>query len=222
MDIDRVLYLIMPSRSKPVIDLDAAVERLKNPRNMKGANGRKIPRALAKSVAKTTAQGIRQRERVYQLIVEQRYSHAEVAEVLGVTVTRVGQLWRDIMESLIARVPKTPDDFVMMRAQVNGHLDQIIQDACVLRHDARNQAIRLKALEMKCRLFGLNLEGSDSLGEEKPYAPPEEIAADVEKMQLAIFGRGKDVEAAKLALQEGERDVSPSTTSNHSEDHAAA
>ena len=81
----------MPSRSKSsIIDLDATAERLKDPRNMKDRNGKRIPRVLAKNVAKETAKGVVQREKVYRMYVEQRMSIVEIAGQIGFPRDRHG------------------------------------------------------------------------------------------------------------------------------------
>lgn len=202
----------MPSRPKKpaTIDVEATIERLKDPANMKTADGKRIKRKLCKSIAVETAKGVVQREKVYQMHVEKRMTHKEIAEALGVTISRVGVIWRDICASLAERVPQTPETYLQMRAEVNGQLDAAYQDACVVRSNPQLLAVRLKILEMKAKLFGLNLEANNAPTGDKPYTPPEEIAQEVEKMQLAMYARRGDVMEAREALQQQEeRDVTP-------------
>lgn len=198
-------------RKRRAFDVDTVIEGLKDEAAIVDMEGNRITRGFRRFVRKQHAYGMCNRQSVWELHVKQGLTLTKVAEIMDLSIPRVCAMYREWREFLIANCPKTSNDFLAMREELNAQLDSVINDACADRKDSRMMAIRLKAIEQKARLYGLNLEQkADGDSDGVPYATPDEIAEAVQKRAMEMHGRAMDVAAARLALaQDTERDVTP-------------
>jgi len=180
------------------------------------AKGKKVRGKLAVHLRKKALQGMTAEQAIFHLHINEGMPLHEVAQEIGMTFVGVKKAFRAMLETIADQSPKTEREFSLMREEVGARLMATYQDACgpIKRMDPRFLLVRLNAMRQLSTLYGLNLENEEKDDDLKPYATPDEIAAEVAKRQLAQFGRVHDVEAARSALAEAsrqasERDVSP-------------
>lgn len=130
------------------------------------------------------------RQRVEVLTIKHGWRLPEVQKALGVSQQAINKHWQNICEELdFDDVPKR------MRAVVARQFDAQYERACRMNDDTRGIPIALKALELKAKLLGLNLEAQTAGGDITPYKTPDEIAESVRAQVLAIHGRSELIEA---------------------------
>lgn len=128
-------------------------------------------------------------ERVEILMVRHGWKQGDVARALGVSRQAVNQHWARICDEL--DIDDTP---VRQRSMISRQCDAMYQRASRMGDPAKGIPIALKALEIKARLYGLNLEAQAGSAALVPYKTPEEVAETVQRHILEQHGRGNLVE----------------------------
>lgn len=125
------------------------------------------------------------RERVEILMVRHGWKQADVSRALGVTAQTVSVHWANICEGLdIEELP------ARQRSMMGRQCDAMYQRAARMGDPAKGIPIALKALELKAKLLGLNIEAAPVNTDLPIYTAPEEIAARVTQRMLELHGRG--------------------------------
>ncbi len=128
-------------------------------------------------------------ERCEILMVRHGWSGADVARALGITQQAVSLHWQRICDEL--DMNQTPQRARLLMAR---QCDSMYQRGARMCDESRGIPIALKALELKAKLLGLNLEPQTAGGDITPYKTPEEIADAVRAQVLAIHGRSNLLE----------------------------
>lgn len=128
-------------------------------------------------------------ERCEILMVRHGWSGADVARALGITQQAVSLHWQRICEEL--DINQTPARARVLMAR---QCDVMYQRGARMGDESRGIPIALKALELKAKLLGLNLEAQTAGGDITPYKTPDEIADAVRAQVLAIHGRSNLIE----------------------------
>lgn len=128
-------------------------------------------------------------ERCEILMVRHGWSGADVARALGITQQAVSLHWQRICEEL--DIIQTPQRARILMAR---QCDVMYQRGARMGDETRGIPIALKALELKAKLLGLNLEPQTAGGDITPYKTPDEIADAVRAQVLAIHGRADLIE----------------------------
>lgn len=129
-------------------------------------------------------------ERCEILMVRHGWSGADVARALGITQQAVSLHWGRICEEL--DIIQTPQRARILMAR---QCDVMYQRGARMGDESRGIPIALKALELKAKLLGLNLEAQTAGGDITPYKTPDEIAESVRAQVLAIHGRSELIDA---------------------------
>lgn len=124
-------------------------------------------------------------ERCEILMVRHGWSGADVARALGITQQAVSLHWQRICEEL--DIIQTPSRARVLLAR---QCDVMYQRGCRMGDESRGIPIALKAMEMKAKLLGLNLEAQAGDSSLVPYKTPEEVAETVQRHILDQHGRG--------------------------------
>ena len=82
---------------------------------------------IAQRRAQRRAQGLRLRERIYELHVGQGLPLLEVARMLGVSLKLVSYHWCKLQKQIIDFAPRSPDDFAALRERIAMLLWQTIR-----------------------------------------------------------------------------------------------
>ena len=120
-------------------------------------------------------------DRVEILIIRHGWKQAEVSRALGISTQAVSQHWARICEEL--DIDETPQ---RQRAMLARRCDAIYQRASRMGDEAKGLVIASKAVEMKAKLLGLNLETLPPAGDSQPYTTPAEIAESVKARILEL------------------------------------
>jgi hypothetical protein len=163
------------------------------------------PSHLARRSRLQRAQGMEIEEKVWRLYVAGDRQVA-IAEKLGISATRVSRYLKRCLERIERDAPRSPEKLTEMREIMHDHLEAVYSEACSQPESLRSLALRLDCLASIVKLYGLNLEGSNRAAmptQERPYAPPPVIMAELQKRALNEFGRAQDVEEVVKALTAG-------------------
>lgn len=125
------------------------------------------------------------RERIEILMVRHGWKKPDVRRALGISQQAVSKHWQNICEEL--DVEELP---ARQRAIVSRQCEAMYQRASRMGDPAKGIPIALKALEIKARLYGLNLEAQAGDSSLVPYKTPEEVAETVQRHILEQHGRG--------------------------------
>lgn len=147
-------------------------------------------------------------ELVWELHVVQGRSLPVTARLLGMPCAEAAELHAQGRARAGERAPKSEADFQAVREEVRDRLVSIIEDASRGPEDPRLLAIRQRACDQLADLYGLKMQrrgGAGASAEETPpvYAPPEDLAALVEARVRNLYGRAREIEAARKVLGEG-------------------
>ena len=169
------------------------------------------PSALTPWLKRATAIGMTNEQAIWHLHVVEGLPFVEIARQLGLGLNTVRSHYELIVAEIAANAPKTEGDYTSMRQELGARIMAVHNDATggmgdPKRHNPKMLAVRLTALRQYAQLYGLNLEQEQQDKGATPYVTPEEIALDVQRKALALYGRVADVQEARLAL---ERDVTP-------------
>ena len=124
-------------------------------------------------------------DRVEILMIRHGWKQADVARALGIRKQAVSVHWANICEEL--DIDETP---ARQRSMISRQCDAMYQRAARMGDPAKGIPIALKALEIKARLYGLNLEAQAGDSSLVPYKTPEEVAETVQRHILEQHGRG--------------------------------
>lgn len=149
--------------------------------------------------------GLSTRQAVFELHARQGRTLAEVAEIMGLSLSGIYQHWQAIKADIVANAPTTPEQFVAIREEIAARLmatiesthsraefvDEATGKATVIEMPAcpKMLAVRLKALDQLAKLYGVNLEQQAQDTGQQPYSAPDEIASEVRQKILELHQR---------------------------------
>lgn len=130
------------------------------------------------------------RDKVWALHIVEGWSIMDIARSQGVSYQAIWKHW----QSIEAELESTPPDNEAhkRRAILRQRLEAQYAKACKITDSERRIVLCLKTLEVMAKLDGLNLEAKDEGQKLVPYAPPAEIAGEVQRLMLERWGRNKD------------------------------
>jgi transposase-like protein len=173
-----------------------------------------MPPALRKQLAKLKALGMSTKLVIFELYCRQGRSMADVAAIMGMSYEGVRRHWVAMQADLAAAAPTTPERAAAMREETNAVLQATIEatfsraemvdetgKATVVEMPASPQmlAVRLKALDQRAKLYGLNLEQVATDSGPKPYQAPEEVSARVTKHLQLMYNQPENQSESRSA-----------------------
>jgi DNA-binding CsgD family transcriptional regulator len=166
---------------------------------------KKIHPAFRRVLERMKTLGLSTRQAVFELHARQGRTLAEVAEIMGLTLSCIYQHWQAIKDDIVANAPTTPEQFTALREEIAARLfatientyaraefvDETTGKATVIEMPPcpKLLAVRLKALDQLSKLYGVNLEQQAQDGAQPPYAAPDEIADEVRQKILDLHNR---------------------------------
>lgn len=164
-----------------------------------------MPPALRRQLAKLKALGMSTKLVIFELHCRQGRSLPDVAAIMGLSHEGVRRHWVAIQADIAAQAPSTPEQFTAIRETIDAHLQATIEatyaraevvdektgEATVIEMPANPQmlAVRLKALDQRAKLYGVNLEQQAQESGTPPYAAPDIIAEEVKRKILDLHKR---------------------------------
>lgn len=161
--------------------------------------------ALRRNLARLKTLGATNKQVIFELHARQGRPIIEVAAIMGLSYSAVYQHWEAIKADIAANAPTTPEQFTAIRETIDAHLQATIEatyaraevvdektgEATVIEMPANPQmlAVRLKALDQRAKLYGVNLEQQAQEGGTPPYAAPDIIAEEVKRKILDLHKR---------------------------------
>jgi hypothetical protein len=123
------------------------------------------------------------------LMVRHGWSGADVARALGITQQAVSLHWTKICSEL--DLNGTPESRRLILAR---QCDTIYQRASRMDDEAKGLLIAARTIEIRAKLWGVNMDEQAAGAALVPYSTPEEIADRVRQQVLAIHGRSNLIE----------------------------
>lgn len=169
-----------------------------------GAGAAGIPSCLRLWLARARALGLTEPQVVFELHVRQGLPLLAVAQVLGLGVEAVRELWLQSRAARAALAPQSELDFTSIREHIGAALWQTVEATfpdVMSMADADEDAdppgpssppmlsVRLKALDQIAKLYDITLEQRPAAFAPLPYATPDDIADDVRLRVLEMHRR---------------------------------
>lgn len=161
--------------------------------------------ALRRNLARLKTLGATNRQVIFELHARQGRSITEVAQIMGLSYHAVYAQWELIKADVAANAPTTAEQFTAIREVIDTHLQNTIEatyakaeivdektgETQTIEMPANPQmlAIRLKALDQRAKLYGVNLEQQAQDTGQQPYSAPDEIASEVRQKILELHQR---------------------------------
>ncbi|MDI1313816.1 hypothetical protein [Prosthecobacter sp.] len=157
-------------------------------------------------LARARALGLTLPQIVFELHVRQGLPLLAVAQVLGLGVEAVREVWGQSRAARAAQGPQSESDFATIREHISAALWQTVEatfpDVMANADDDEDAdppaaatppmlSVRLKALDQIAKLYDLSLEQRSSDSGPLPYATPDDIADDVRLRVLEMHRRGE-------------------------------
>lgn len=167
--------------------------------------GAGVPACLRLWLARARALGLTEPQVVFELHVRQGLPLLAVAQVLGLGVEAVRELWLQSRAARAALAPQSELDFTSIREHIGAALWQTVEATfpdVMADADADEDAdppgpssppmlsVRLKALDQIAKLYDITLEQRPAAFAPLPYATPDDIADDVRLRVLEMHRRG--------------------------------
>jgi hypothetical protein len=164
-----------------------------------------VPSGLRLWLARARALGLTLPQVVFELHVRQGLPLLAVAQVLGLGLEAVRELWLQSRAARAALAPQSESDFATIREHISAALWQTVEATFPdLLRDAEEDedadppaaatppmlSVRLKALDQIAKLYDLSLEQRVAAFAPLPYATPDDIADDVRLRVLEMHRRG--------------------------------
>lgn len=170
-----------------------------------GAATAGVPSRLRLWLAKARALGLTEPQVVFDLHVRQGLPLLAVAQVLGLGLEAVRELWLQSRTARAALAPQSESDYTALREHISCALWQTVEATfpdVMADADADEDAdppsassppmlsVRLKALDQIAKLYDITLEQRPAAFAPLPYATPDDIADDVRLRVLEMHRRG--------------------------------
>lgn len=164
-----------------------------------------VPSRLRLWLARARGLGLTEPQVVFDLHVRQGLPLLAVAQVLGLGLEAVRELWLQSRAARAAQAPQSEPDFTALREHISCALWQTVEATfpdVMADADADEDAdppnapsppmlsVRLKALDQIAKLYDITLEQRPAAFAPLPYATPDDIADDVRMRVLEMHRRG--------------------------------
>jgi len=164
-----------------------------------------VPSRLRLWLARARGLGLTEPQVVFDLHVRQGLPLLAVAQVLGLGLEAVRELWLQSRAARAAQAPQSEPDFTALREHISCALWQTVEATfpdVMADADADEDAdppnapsppmlsVRLKALDQIAKLYDITLEQRPAAFAPLPYATPDDIADDVRLRVLEMHRRG--------------------------------
>lgn len=153
----------------------------------KASNAQAFDEKLSQEAERILYDGMPTRDKVWTLHVVEGWSLMEIARSQGVSYQAIWQHWQSIEAELESAPPD--NEAHKRRAILRQRLEAQYAKANKITDPERRIVLCLKTLEVMAKLDGLNLESQADGQKLVPYAPPAEIAGEVQKLMLERWGR---------------------------------